>query len=693
MTFIKSGMTIGCGGKMAGRQKRSNIHQPETEKKSIPIDIEDLCKSNSEKIQTLVQDLSMRQAEIEAHLEELKRIQLELQLSRDKYQELYNAIPVGYLTTDKSYAILEANATTTKLLGIPRSLLLKSKFTDFMSHTQQSQDIFHSHIRKICTTGYEEMCELEMQRNDGSRFYAHLQTVGAGNAPDQISQFHLTVTDITERKKTEEALKGSEEKYRYLFETMAQGVIYQDITGRIISANAAAERILGLTLEQFRERGADNPHGKAIHEDGSEFSNEQHPSAIALKTGQAVKDIIMGFFNPKERAYRWTNVCAIPQFKSGEVLPFQIYVTLFDITELKRIKDELEIRIKERTSELEHSEEKYRLLVENANEAIMVFQDNRLKFFNNKAVEISGYSPKELASKPINEFVHADDSGMVMERYLKLIQGEKVSTSDMFRIIRKDGEIRWVEINGVLITWEGKPALLGLLNDVSDRKIMEQELKAYAQRITQVQEEERKRIAYELHDDTAQYLSILKLQLDALIQSGKIQDPQIIKKLQYLEIDAGRAVNDIRRYSHELRPGVLDHLGLRAALEQIAEDLNKLNHFTVELEVEGKEQELSEAVKLGFFRIAQEALNNARKHAKASNAIIKLDFQENKVRLIVSDNGTGFDVREAAAQSIQRGSLGLMSMQERAKLIGAELRIDSKPGEGTSVVVEMPLKG
>ena len=101
-----------------------------------------------------------------------------------------------------------------------------------------------------------------------------------------------------------------------------------------------------------------------------------------------------------------------------------------------------------------------------------------------------------------------------------------------------------------------------------------------------------------------------------------------MKKLEYLEKDAELAFNDVRRYSHELRPVVLEHIGLLASLEQIAEDINKLNCFKVEVEVNGKEPKLSEDVKLGFFRIAQEALNNVRKHAKASRAVISLKFQE-----------------------------------------------------------------
>ncbi len=218
-----------------------------------------------------------------------------------------------------------------------------------------------------------------------------------------------------------------------------------------------------------------------------------------------------------------------------------------------------------------------------------------------------------------------------------------------------------------------------------------EQLKQYGQRITQVQEEERKRIAYELHDDTAQYLSILKLQLDALLQSGKIQSPEVLEKLQYLEKDADRAFQDVRRYSHELRPEVLEHLGLQAALEQIAEDTNKLQQLSVRVNVDGVEPDLPEDVKLAFFRIAQEAINNARKHVKAGNVTIDLQFYDNRIRMAVSDIGSGFNVQEALARTGEKGSLGLISMQERAKLIGADLKIDSEPGKGTIVTAEVKL--
>jgi PAS domain S-box-containing protein len=212
--------------------------------------------------------------------------------------------------------------------------------------------------------------------------------------------------------------------------------------------------------------------------------------------------------------------------------------------------------------------------VDNASEAVIVLQDNRMRFFNRKTLEMSGYSSQEITAKTISEFVYPQDRQMVNDIYSKRLQGKDIQSSYEFRMLQKNGNTLWVNINSVLITWNGKPATLALVTDISERKKIEQMLKEYAQKITQVQEEERKKIAYELHDDTAQYLSILKLEIESLLHSGEIRSPEILHKLEFLQKDAERAFNDVRRYSHELRPGVLD-IGTTGRLEQIAGTMTK----------------------------------------------------------------------------------------------------------------------
>ena len=133
-------------------------------------------------------------------------------------------------------------------------------------------------------------------------------------------------------------------------------------------------------------------------------------------------------------------------------------------------------------------------------------------------------------------------------------------------------------------------------------------------------------------------------------------------------------------------------MGLLAALEQIAEDYNKLKQLSVEVHYEGIEPHIAEEVKLGFFRVAQEALNNIRKHAKATQCHIDLRFDHKNVFMTVSDNGVGFNKKEAYARIGKQGNLGLMSMKERADLINANLNIDSEPGKGTRVTLNANIK-
>ena len=154
----------------------------------------------------------------------------------------------------------------------------------------------------------------------------------------QMAEYAL---DVTERTHLDEMLKMHEGAYRELFETMAQGVVYQDARGKIISANPASEKILGLSLDQMRGRTSTDPRWKAIHEDGSDFPGETHPAIVSLKTGKTIENVIMGVFHPIDEKYRWININAMPQFKSGEKKPFQTYTTFDDITERKRVEEAL----------------------------------------------------------------------------------------------------------------------------------------------------------------------------------------------------------------------------------------------------------------------------------------------------------------------------------------------------------------
>jgi len=201
--------------------------------------------------------------------------------------------------------------------------------------------------------------------------------------------------------------------------------------------------------------------------------------------------------------------------------------------------------------------------------------------------------------------------------------------------------------------------------------------------LVEVQEIERKSIARELHDDTAPNLAYLSLKIDAIVSKSTNLTEKDITQLKEIRQGINKAQQNIRHYSHELHPAVLDNLGFEPALETLITEFNSITGMQIKFEVSGMERILQDDVKLALYRITQEALNNILKHAKTSTAVVILRYSRNRTRLSITDNGVGFD------SSLKSKGIGLSSMQERANLIGAKLEIESRANQGTTVSVEV----
>jgi signal transduction histidine kinase len=205
------------------------------------------------------------------------------------------------------------------------------------------------------------------------------------------------------------------------------------------------------------------------------------------------------------------------------------------------------------------------------------------------------------------------------------------------------------------------------------------------------QEEERKRIARELHDETIQALVVLARQFDDIISVSSDLSFDKRRLLDKLRQQANDIMADVRRLSQDLRPPALDRLGLVPALEWLASDVGKRSGINVEVRLHGVSRRFPTEVELVLFRIAQEALRNVWRHSRATRADVTIEFVEKeKIRITVKDNGEGFDLPDATGDLVKRGRLGLAGMQERIQLVGGSLRIESKPGKGTTVVIEAP---
>jgi signal transduction histidine kinase len=217
-------------------------------------------------------------------------------------------------------------------------------------------------------------------------------------------------------------------------------------------------------------------------------------------------------------------------------------------------------------------------------------------------------------------------------------------------------------------------------------------MRFYVRQITRVQEDERRRIARELHDETIQMLIVISRRLEVLSSLPGALPEAATRHLESLQELVSDTLKGVRRFVQDLRPATLDHLGLVATLEGMTRDLSEKDHIDAELRVIGEARRLIPEEELVLFRIAQETLSNVRRHSKASRATVEVEFHSDRVRLTVEDNGNGFNAPERIGDLISSGKLGIIGMHERARLLGGTLQIHSEVGTGTTIVVDVPIQ-
>ncbi len=226
---------------------------------------------------------------------------------------------------------------------------------------------------------------------------------------------------------------------------------------------------------------------------------------------------------------------------------------------------------------------------------------------------------------------------------------------------------------------------------MTEERKTQENLHFLLQQITRAQEEERKRIARELHDDTIQALVVHSQQIYDLATSVKRLPKPAVSRLDELRQQAIQIMQGLRRLSQDLRPSALDRLGLLPTLKRLAADVKEYSGIDTEVKVLGVERRLPAEVELVLFRIVQEGLRNVWKHAQATSAEVTVEFAEGRTKVTVSDNGKGFDTRQTVGELPRYGKLGLAGMQERARLLGGNLTVRSELGKGTTLTAELPL--
>jgi PAS domain S-box-containing protein len=621
---------------------------------------------------------------------------------------------------------------------------------------------------------------------------------------------------VPERTPADEALRESEEKYRTLFETMAEGVIYRNADGAIVSANPAALRILGLTLDEIIGGTPPDLPVRTVHWDGSDFPVHTHPCMVALRTGTTVEDVRMGVFNAREERFRWVSINAIPQFRTGEDKPFQVYTTFRDLTDTHRMEEALA-----------ESEAKYRSLIETAGVGVATVDlEGRLSYVNQALCDMLGRTEHELIGVPFADLIHPEDARRIAPYLAGARQQNRGDRSLEFRIFHRDGHIvpvraatsvslpsggvtgvntvvwdvtglkqaeqelqtskqrfellfnsvsdavfvhvvdtvhgmpgRFIEVNDMacrrlgysreellgmqppdidapetralipatmekllhdhaavfqgvhvrkdggqiqveisarLIDLDGVPVIFSTVRDITERKRAEKELEESHQKLRNLaehlmfaREEERKNVARELHDELGQVLTALKMDFRWLEKQLPTSPERVREKLRGMTVLTDQTIERVQRISAELRPRMLDDLGLTAAVEWLMGDFSRRTGIRTKTSVRITESRIGGNSASAIYRIIQEALTNIARHAKASRVTLTMSEAAGRLEILVGDDGIGISVSQASDVR----SFGLIGIRERVRGLGGDVSIRGETGKGTTIAISIPYPG
>ncbi|MEO8614148.1 MAG: PAS domain S-box protein [Luteolibacter sp.] len=667
-------------------------------------------------VRRLVHELEVHQIELEMQNSELRAARDEAESILEKYTDLYDFAPVGYFTLSPDGTILLSNLTGSLQVGIERSRLVGKSFNLLV--TREQRPSFQSFLRQVFEEHVKQSIDSELLSRDS---FPKAVNIEAHRSPNG-RECRVAVIDIAQRKRTEEIVRVSETRYRRLFEAAHDGVLLLDpTTCKITDANPFMTRLLGYPHDQLV--------GKELFEIGllkdEAASREMFQK---LKTSHEVRyeDLPLESQGGKHQE---VEVVANLYLEDGHTV---IQCNIRDITARKRAEDIIH-----------RNEVLFAALVAQAPVGVYVVDSGfRMQQVNPTAMAVF-QNVQPLIGREFSEVMRTIWPRRVAEEivvhFRHTLQTGEPYQSPVFAQRRRDLGVKEVyewQIQRVTLP-VGEYGVVCFFNNITERtkteaaqrrldvltasnlklreeivrrqaveeslretrlqqslllkqsRRQQEQLRDLSHRILHAQEEERKRISRELHDVIAQTLVGINVHLAALSQ-GAVANPAMLRQqVTHTHLLVEKAVDIVHQFARELRPAILDDLGLIPALKTFLKEFMEETGVRVSLTVFAGIEQAPDAVKTVLFRISQEALTNVARHAKANHVTVSIQLIDNTIHLEIKDNGQGFEVNgKAAARKNNR--LGLLGMRERVEMIGGEFRVESAPGEPTTVHVEIP---
>lgn len=484
------------------------------------------------------------------------------------------------------------------------------------------------------------------------------------------------IDEIADRRVAEKVVRENHELLRLVLETLPVGVAVVDPAGDISLINEASKRIWGGMIASGHER---REQTKAYrHHSGERIDPAHWASARALSNGETTLNELIDIetYDGLRKIIR--NSVAPIRDADGKVAG--AVVVNEDVTD--RIRAEEALR---------RSEDELRRVIDTVPVMAWTLRpDGVVDFLNQRWIDYAGLTLEQYVADPTG-IIHPEDSPRVVDRWrAQMTRGE--GYDDEMRLRRADGEYRWFLVRtstlrdkrGNIVKW------YGVSTDIEDRKQAEEALQHAHERLrilsrkrVQIQEEERRRLARELHDQVGQLLTAAKINVHSAA-SGSTE--KLAVTIEILDT----VLEQVRDISLALRPSVLDDLGLAPALRWMLSEAAAAAGVGADFVADPNLQRADAEVEIACYRVASEAVTNAIRHAKAQKIKIELRNADHHLRLTVRDDGYGFDVAQHEIGPT-RERLGLTGMRERTVAVGGELKIDSEPGKGTELVALFPI--
>jgi len=610
-----------------------------------------------------------------------KKVKKALQESEERYRLLFENIPAGVFRITVDGKILDANPALISMLGY--STLADASILGMEKDKKIFRQTWREFRNLINSQGEIKGFDVRWQKKDGSSITIRVNAKLIADNAGKTLYYEGTVEDISERLKTEKALKDNEQRFRTLVANLP-GAVYRclnDEEWTMLFLSKAIEEISGYPAEDFI-RNRTRSFASIIHPDDRELLDQKVQEGLTAGRFYTYEYRIIN----RQGDCRWVYEKGQGVYDAAGILLW-LDGAIFDVTERKRAEEALR-----------ESEERYRSLVDTFPETISVHCQGKILYINSAGCRMLGAaSPEELLGRSLFDFLHPDSQELVGKRVKQLQKEMKPLEPVEEKFVRLDGRVIDVEVTASLVFYSGKACTQVVARDISLRKQAEEKLLAYqeklrslASELTLLEERERRQVAADLHDHVSQALAISKLKIEALRKHHL--DAAVLAELEEIRRLIEGTIQDTRSLIFDLSPPILYELGLKAALEWLAERIQEQSHIAIDFEGRGEMVPLANDIQVILFQTVRELLMNVAKHSKANQAKVTMQQESDQIKIVVKDNGVGFDSSLAFPSRKNGNGFGFFSVHERLRYVGGGLDIQSKPGRGSKIVITAPLK-